>query len=149
MCDRTLSAFERGLLAAVAERSRLAPAPLAAVDRRDETRAERYLTDSRRPVALIVDLGAFEDVRLVAGQLSAERITTDAWGRLRALLRESDELVRIDEDRFGVVLHVTRRQPGSRRGEADCRDARRGARAPTRGPDPAHPASAEPDGARV
>ncbi len=107
VCDRTLSAFERGLLAAVAERSRLAPAPLAAVDRRDETRTKRSLTDSRRPVALIVDLGAFEDVRLVAGQLSAERITTDAWGRLRALLRESDELVRIDEDRFGVVLHVT------------------------------------------
>jgi len=107
VCDRTLSAFERGLLAAVAERSRLAPASLAAVDRRDDTRTKRPLADSRRPVALIVDLGAFEDVRLAAGQLSAERVTTDAWGRLRALLRESDELVRIDEDRFGIVLHVT------------------------------------------
>jgi GGDEF domain-containing protein len=58
-------------------------------------------------VALIVDLGAFEDVRLAAGQLSAERVTTDAWGRLRALLREGDDLVRVDEDRYGVVLHVT------------------------------------------
>jgi GGDEF domain-containing protein len=107
ICDRTLSEFERGLLAAVAERSRLAPAPAAQVDRRDETRAKRRRAVSRRPAALIIDLRAFEDVRLAAGQLSAERVTTDAWGHLRALLRESDDLVRLDEDRFGVVLHVT------------------------------------------
>jgi GGDEF domain-containing protein len=107
VCDRTLSGFERGLLAAVAERSRLAPGPAAAVERGGETPAKRRRPGSRRPAALIVDLGAFEDVRLAAGQLSAERVTADAWGRLQALLRESDDLVRLDEDRFGVVLHVT------------------------------------------
>jgi HD-GYP domain-containing protein (c-di-GMP phosphodiesterase class II)/GGDEF domain-containing protein len=107
VCDRPLSEFERGLLAAVAERSRLAPESAAAAERENEAPAKRRRGGSRRTAALIVDLGAFEDVRLAAGQLSAERVTADAWGRLQALLRESDDLVRLDEDRFGVVLQVT------------------------------------------
>ena len=107
VCNRTLSGFERGLLAAVAERSRLEPVPAAEVERGDETSAKRRPAGSCRSAALIVDLGAFEDVRLVAGQLSAERVTADAWERLQAFLRESDDLVRLDEDRFGVILHGT------------------------------------------
>jgi len=106
VCDRILSEFERGLLAAVAEESRPAPRT-AVVDRWDETRAKHRHVVSKCPAALVIDLGAFEDVRLAAGQLSAERVTADAWARLRALLRESDDVVRLDEDRFGVVLRIS------------------------------------------
>jgi len=105
VCDRTLSEFERGLLAAVAEESRPAPRT-AVVNRWDGTRAKHRHVVSKCPAALVIDLGAFEDVRLAAGQLSAERVTADAWARLRALLRESDDVVRLDEDRFGVVLRI-------------------------------------------
>jgi GGDEF domain-containing protein/uncharacterized membrane protein len=105
VCDRELSDFEVKLMAAVAERcsDRLGGAPRA---RADEPEDGRRLDDRHR-AALVVDLRAFEDVRLAAGQLSAERVAADACARVQALLRQGDELVRLGEDSFGVVLEVT------------------------------------------
>jgi HD-GYP domain-containing protein (c-di-GMP phosphodiesterase class II) len=108
VCERTLSLFERELLATIAQQSGVAPGPAAAVapDGEDGASPKRRGAVNPCRAALIVDVGAFEDVRLAAGQLTAERVTADAFGRVQALLRERDELVRLDDDRFGIVLDV-------------------------------------------
>lgn len=68
--------------------------------------------DNRRPArggavaAVIVELNAFENVRLVAGQLSAERVVADAEMRLRAQLRAGDPMVRLSDDSFAVLVLV-------------------------------------------
>jgi hypothetical protein len=106
VCGRELSDFEVELMAVVAERCRrrLGSSPPAGV--RDEASGGARRAEDRHPAALVVDLRAFEDVRLVAGQLSAERVTADACARVRAQLQEGDELVRLGEDSFGVILQV-------------------------------------------
>jgi hypothetical protein len=68
--------------------------------------------DARRggawtPAVIVIELNAFENVRVVSGQLSAERVESEAVTRLRALLREGDLLRRLGEDRFAIVLSVT------------------------------------------
>jgi GGDEF domain-containing protein len=55
---------------------------------------------------LLVDLAVFERIRVVAGQLSAERIVNEAERRLRELLRSSDSVTRIGDDKFGVAALV-------------------------------------------
>jgi hypothetical protein len=107
VCERELSDFEVELMVAVAEgcRARLGSSPSAGAA--DEMPGEARRGDDRHPAVLIVDLRAFEDVRLAAGQLSAERVTADACLRVRALLRAGDELIRLGEDTFGVVLRVS------------------------------------------
>jgi HD-GYP domain-containing protein (c-di-GMP phosphodiesterase class II)/GGDEF domain-containing protein/uncharacterized membrane protein len=107
VCERELSPFEAELVVAVAERCRPRSGSLPSPGSLDETSDEVRREADRHPAALIVDLGAFEDVRLAAGQLSAERVVGDACVRVRALLRPGDELVRLGEDSFGVVLHVS------------------------------------------
>ncbi|HET7170998.1 MAG TPA: HD domain-containing phosphohydrolase [Gaiellales bacterium] len=104
ICDRKLSQFELELLTTVAERCRRAGESTEAIDSRPLD--ARTGAADLAPATLVVDLGAFEDVRLAAGQLSAERVAADAWARLQALLRQSDQLVRLGEDRFGVILHT-------------------------------------------
>jgi HD-GYP domain-containing protein (c-di-GMP phosphodiesterase class II)/GGDEF domain-containing protein len=104
ICDRKLSQFEIELLRTVAERCRRAGASPEAID--SQPLDARTGAAGRSPAVLVVDLGAFEDVRLAAGQLSAERVAADAWARLQALLRQRDQLVRLGEDRFGVILHT-------------------------------------------
>jgi diguanylate cyclase with GGDEF domain len=106
ICDRKLSQFELELIAAVADRCRGAGWSSPAAAHAGEPREAPDRVHDRSPAALVVDLGAFEDVRLAAGQLSAERVTADAWARLQALLRQTDQLVRLDEDRFGIVLQI-------------------------------------------
>jgi len=106
ICDRKLSRFELELITMVAQRCRPADGSSPAVDHDGEARFAPAREADPSPAALIVDLHAFEDVRLAAGQLSAERVTADAATRLQALLRQSDQLVRLDDDRFGVILHL-------------------------------------------
>jgi GGDEF domain-containing protein len=79
------------------------PAP----DRHLETVASEKRADlpTRRAVFL-VDLGAFERIRVVAGQLLAERLVDDAERRLRQLLRGDDSITRIGDDKFGVAVLV-------------------------------------------
>lgn len=107
ICERALSDFEVELMALVAERcrSRLGSSPPAGLG--DEAPGEARRVEDRRPAALVVDLRAFEDVRLAAGQLSAERVTADACARVAAQLRDGDELVRLGEDSFGVIVQVS------------------------------------------
>jgi GGDEF domain-containing protein len=59
-----------------------------------------------RRALLLVDLSVFEEVRIVAGQLVAERLVDDAERRLGQLLRSDDSVTRIGDDKFGVAVLV-------------------------------------------
>jgi len=104
VCDRELSDFEVQLIAAVAERCRR---NLEYLPRPEPVPANTPPAEHRHRAAIVVDLRAFEDVRLAAGQLSAERVTADACARVRRLLHQNDELVELSEDCFGVLLEVS------------------------------------------
>jgi GGDEF domain-containing protein len=56
---------------------------------------------------VIIDLGVFENVRVAAGQLTAERVVADATGRLRMLLRAGDVIEQLGEDRLGALIAVS------------------------------------------
>jgi GGDEF domain-containing protein len=66
-------------------------------NRRDVVRSE----SSR---VLIVELGTFEDVRSVAGQLSAERVVRDAAAALARVVRQDDRSEQIGEDTFRLTV---------------------------------------------
>jgi len=66
---------------------------------------QRGRLPTRRAVFL-VDLDAFDEVRVVAGQLVAERLVDDAERRLCQLLRSEDSVSRIGDDKFGVAVLV-------------------------------------------
>jgi hypothetical protein len=55
---------------------------------------------------LVVELRAFESVRTAAGQLVAGRIVAEAERRLRSMLRESDRIEQLGDDRFSIALRV-------------------------------------------
>ena len=101
-----LSAADSALLREIAERT-CSPQPAT------QSQLTVLEGDQRTPLAnwqvavIIVELGAFEDVRQVSGHLSAERMASDAVARLRALLRAGDRLHQLDDDRFGIVINVT------------------------------------------
>jgi HD domain/Diguanylate cyclase, GGDEF domain len=59
-----------------------------------------------RIVALSVELRAFEAVRTAAGHLVANRMVAEAESRLRSLLRQSDHIERIGDDRFRIVVEL-------------------------------------------
>jgi GGDEF domain-containing protein len=56
---------------------------------------------------VIIDLDVFENVRVAAGQLTAERVVADATARLRALLRAGDLVDQLGEDRLGALVLVS------------------------------------------
>jgi GGDEF domain-containing protein len=64
----------------------------------------------QRVVALSIELGAFDAVRRAAGHLVANRMVAEAESRLRSLLRESDQIERLDDDRFRIVVHMRNAQ---------------------------------------
>jgi GGDEF domain-containing protein len=70
-----------------------------------------------QPAVVVIELNVFENIRVVSGQLSAERVVSEARVRLDALLREGDLLALLSEDRFGIVIGVTERSQV----EAVCR----------------------------
>jgi GGDEF domain-containing protein len=70
-----------------------------------EAGSRRADLPSRRAVFL-VDLAIFDEVRVVAGQLSAERVVNEAERRLREFLRSNDSITRIGDDKFGVAALV-------------------------------------------
>jgi GGDEF domain-containing protein len=51
-----------------------------------------------------IELGAFERLRRGAGQLMAQRVVEETERRLRAVLRASDAVLRLDDDVFAVSL---------------------------------------------
>jgi GGDEF domain-containing protein len=101
-----LSSFESDLVEQVAARTRAtaadAPRPSLSVVGGDTRRGGAW-----HPAVIVIELNAFENVRQVAGQLSAERVETEAVSRLRTLLRDGDRLHRLGEDRFALVVPVT------------------------------------------
>jgi hypothetical protein len=100
-------AWQRTLIDAVAARSRPAAHGSAGTVPLEVLEGDQREHAGTSPVIIVVELGAFEDVRLVAGQLSAERVVADASTRLQSMLRAEDALVRLGEDRFGVALFVS------------------------------------------
>jgi GGDEF domain-containing protein len=68
--------------------------------------AQRRTGLPARRAVLLVDLDAFDGIRLIAGQLSAERVVNEAERRLRELLRSADSVTRIGDDKFGVAALV-------------------------------------------
>lgn len=59
-----------------------------------------------QPVALSIKLRAFEAVRTGAGQLLANHMVAEAESRLRTLLRDSDRIEQVGDDRFTIVVQL-------------------------------------------
>jgi HD-GYP domain-containing protein (c-di-GMP phosphodiesterase class II) len=103
-----LSEFEVALVddiataAAATAAQRAGPTALDGRDRRISTRVHVQRS-------LAVDLRAFEDVRAVAGQLSAERVVADAAARLAGAIRRGDECRQVGDDRFVISVGVSDR----------------------------------------
>src|SRR6476469_5959669 len=115
--DRPLSRSESQLVRVVADHLRAEVAEEPAPDPPRLTGDQRRTTGPWQPAVIVVELKVFENVRVVAGQLSAERVVSEARVRLDALLREGDLLSLLSEDRFGIVIGVTERSQV----EAVCR----------------------------
>ena len=106
---RRLARFELGLLAEVAAR-----AVPHLIDEADELASLTLVEGDQRSGAAVtkvgtvmIDLGVFENVRVAAGQLTAERVVADAIGRLRMLLRTGDVIEQLGEDRLGALIAVS------------------------------------------
>ena len=78
------------------------PAPLTLIE--GDQRSDAAVT---KVGTVIIDLQVFENVRVAAGQLTAERVVADAIGRLRILLRAGDIVEQLDEDRLGALIAVS------------------------------------------
>jgi hypothetical protein len=101
-----LSSFESDLVEQVAARTR-ATAPDALPPALSVVGGDARRGGAWHPAVIVIELNVFENVRQVAGQLSAERVETEAVSRLRTLLRDGDRLHRLGEDRFALVVQVT------------------------------------------
>jgi HD domain/Diguanylate cyclase, GGDEF domain len=64
------------------------------------------ITGPHRAVAFAIELDGFEAVRMAAGHLVANRMVADAERRLRSLLRESDQIQKVGDDRFRIVVQL-------------------------------------------
>jgi GGDEF domain-containing protein len=101
LLERPPSSVERHLLDVLAEHLRPPELEEASAP---ATRIRSELP--RRRAVLLVDLAVFERIRVVAGQLNAERVVSEAERRLRELLRSDDSVTRIGDDKFGVAALV-------------------------------------------
>jgi GGDEF domain-containing protein len=107
--ERPLSRFESQLVRTVADRVRASVAEQPPPDLLRVAGDQRRSSGPWQPAVIVVELKAFENVRVVSGQLSAERVVAEARVRLDALLRDGDLLALLSEDRFGIVIGVTER----------------------------------------
>jgi HD-GYP domain-containing protein (c-di-GMP phosphodiesterase class II)/GGDEF domain-containing protein len=109
------SPVQRQVVREVFERALLSP-PTPDSGPRDASAAERRRRRAHDGlhVMLDVELEIFEDVRRAAGQLIAERVLVDIEERLRALLRATDALVRLGDDRFAISLVVADEEAATR-----------------------------------
>ena len=101
LLERPPSSLERHLLGVLAEHLR-PPELNGGLEPATRIRSEL----PRRRAVLLIDLAVFERIRVVAGQLSAERVVSEAERRLRELLRSDDSVTRIGDDKFGVAALV-------------------------------------------
>jgi len=96
------SSLERHLLDSLA--LRLTP---PTDDPKAEPQAAQRRTDLPASRAVfLVDLRAFDQLSRAAGQLVAERFVNEAERRLERLLRSTDSITRIGDDKFGVAALV-------------------------------------------
>ncbi len=104
-----LSRFEQKLLSEVAGRT--APeqpaGPTEQVDLKLISGDQRAAEASTLIGTVIIDLDVFENVRVAAGQLTAERVVADAVSRLRSLVRAGDLVEQLGEDRLGALVTVS------------------------------------------
>jgi GGDEF domain-containing protein len=107
--SRRLSTFEAALVGRIADAARPSLPSEQPVELRVLDGDQRRTGGGWQAAAIVVDLNAFENVRVVSGQLSAERVVAEARIRLKGLLRDGDLLHHLGEDRFGVVIGVTER----------------------------------------
>ncbi|HZI35369.1 MAG TPA: HD domain-containing phosphohydrolase, partial [Gaiellales bacterium] len=107
--ERPLSGLESQLVRLVADHLRAEVAEEPPSDPLRLVGDQRRTSGPWQPAVIVVELKVFENVRVVAGQLSAERVVSEARVRLDALLREGDRLALLSEDRFGIVIGVTDR----------------------------------------
>lgn len=105
--ERRLTGFESTLVGLVADRARAAAESEQPVELTVLDGDQRRHGGAWQPAVIVVELNAFENVRVVSGQLSAERVVAEARVRLKALLRQGDLLAHMGEDRFGIVIGVT------------------------------------------
>jgi GGDEF domain-containing protein len=103
-----LSRFELAMLSDIATRA-VPPAP---ADDEPATLTliegdQRVGSSTRMVGTVIVDLDVFENVRVAAGQLTAERVVADATAQLRSLLRAGDLVEQLGEDRLGALVVVS------------------------------------------
>lgn len=68
--------------------------------------AERRAAVPSRRAVFLVDLAAFETIRVEAGQLVAQHVVDEVERRLLQLLRSADSLTRIGDDKFGIAVLV-------------------------------------------
>jgi GGDEF domain-containing protein len=115
--ERPLSRLESRLVRMVADQVRASVAEQPPPDLLRVAGDQRRSSGPWQPAVIVVELKAFENVRAVSGQLSAERVVAEARVRLDALLRDGDLLALLAEDRFGIVIGVTERSQV----EAVCR----------------------------
>lgn len=104
-----LSRFELAMLSDIAARA-VPPAPAAGDEPATLTVIEgdqRVSSNTRLVGTVIVDLDVFENVRVAAGQLTAERVVADATAQLRSLLRAGDLVEQLGEDRLGALVVVS------------------------------------------
>jgi HD-GYP domain-containing protein (c-di-GMP phosphodiesterase class II) len=104
-----LSRFELAMLSDIAART-LPPAPAADSETATLTLIEgdqRASSNARMVGTVVIDLDVFENVRVAAGQLTAERVVADATACLRALLRAGDLVEQLGEDRLGALVMVS------------------------------------------
>ncbi len=107
--ERPLSRLESQLVRVVADQLRAEVAEQPPLELLQQAGDQRRASGPWQPAVIVVELKVFENVRVVAGQLSAERVVSEARVRLDALLREGDLLAPLSEDRFGIVIGVTER----------------------------------------
>jgi GGDEF domain-containing protein len=105
--ERPLSRVESQLVRVVADQVRAEVAEEPPPDPLRLAGDQRRTGGAWQPAVIVVELKAFENVRAVAGQLSAERVVSEARVRLDGLLRDGDLLSLLSEDRFGIVIGVT------------------------------------------
>jgi GGDEF domain-containing protein len=101
------SHLEREVLRDVVERALDSPPTSEQEPRRGNAveRRQRKRRDGLRAV-FDVELDIFEGIRVAAGQLIAERVLADIEERVRLLLRPTDAVVRLGDDRFGISVVV-------------------------------------------
>jgi HD-GYP domain-containing protein (c-di-GMP phosphodiesterase class II) len=106
MTHDQLSGFETALVDEIAEAAAAsAPEPIG---RGEPDGCDGQISNGANAKrSLVVELRAFESLRAVAGQLSAERVVAQAASRLAGVVRQVDRCRQVGDDQFVVTVSVS------------------------------------------